>query len=123
SVLIIAALAAGGVLAFYLTRSTVRPLNDMVSVASRVAEGDLTVEIDTSRRDELGQLAQALAAMQGALNRSLSAVRTSAESIAMSSAEVAAGSSDLSARTEQMASSLEETSATMHALTDTVRLN
>ncbi len=123
TVLIVAALAAGGVLAFYLTRSTVRPLTDMVAVASRVAEGDLTVDIDTSRRDELGQLAQALSAMQGALNRSLSAVRTSAESIAMSSAEVAAGSSDLSARTEQMASSLEETSATMHALTDTVRLN
>jgi methyl-accepting chemotaxis protein len=122
-VLIVAALAAGGVLAFYLTRSTVRPLTDMVGVASRVAEGDLTVEIDTSRRDELGQLAQALSAMQGALNRSLSAVRTSAESIAMSSGEVAAGSSDLSARTEQMASSLEETSATMQALTDTVRLN
>ena len=123
AVLIVAALAAGGVLAFYLTRSTVRPLNDMVSVARRVAEGDLTVDIDASRRDELGQLAQALSAMQGALSRSLSAVRTSAESIAMSSAEVAAGSSDLSARTEQMASSLEETSATMHALTDTVRLN
>ena len=122
-VLIAAALAAGGVLAFYLTRSTVRPLTDMVGVASRVAEGDLTVHIDTSRRDELGQLAQALSAMQGALNRSLSSVRASAESIAMSSGEVAAGSSDLSARTEQMASSLEETSATMQALTDTVRMN
>ncbi|WP_416760841.1 methyl-accepting chemotaxis protein [Roseateles sp. So40a] len=122
-VLIVAALAAGSVLAFYLTRSTVRPLNEMVGVASRVAEGDLTVDIDTSRRDELGQLAQALSAMQGALSRSLSAVRESAESIAMSSGEVAAGSSDLSARTEQMASSLEETSATMQALTDTVRLN
>ena len=122
-VLIVAALAAGGALAFYLTRSTVRPLTDMVGVASRVAEGDLTVDIDTSRRDELGQLAQALSAMQGALNRSLSTVRTSAESIAMSSGEVAAGSSDLSARTEQMASSLEETSATMQALTDTVRMN
>jgi methyl-accepting chemotaxis protein len=122
-VLIAAALAAGIVIAIYLTRSTVKPLTDMVGAASRVAEGDLTVDIDTSRRDELGQLAQALSAMQGALNRSLSTVRTSAESIAMSSGEVAAGSSDLSARTEQMASSLEETSATMQALTDTVRMN
>ncbi|WP_279760936.1 methyl-accepting chemotaxis protein [Mitsuaria sp. GD03876] len=123
AVLIAAALAAGIGIAVYLTRSTVKPLTEMVAVASRVAEGNLTVEIDTARRDELGQLAQALASMQGALNRSLSAVRTSAESIAMSSSEVAAGSSDLSARTEQMASSLEETSATMQALTDTVRLN
>lgn len=103
-VLIAAALTAGIVIAIYLTRSTVKPLTDMVGAASRVAEGDLTVEIDTSRRDELGQLAQALSAMQGALSRSLSTVRASAESIAMSSSEVAAGSSDLSARTEQMAS-------------------
>ena len=123
AVLIVAALAAGRCCGSGRTRARRRPLNDMVSVARRVAEGDLTVDIDASRRDELGQLAQALSAMQGALSRSLSAVRTSAESIAMSSAEVAAGSSDLSARTEQMASSLEETSATMHALTDTVRLN
>ncbi|OWQ83386.1 hypothetical protein CDN99_26420 [Roseateles aquatilis] len=123
AVVILAALAAGTALAVYLTRSTVRPLTQMVDVARRVAEGNLAVEVDTSRNDELGQLAQALAAMKTALNQSLVAVRTSAESIAMSSGEVAAGSSDLSARTEQMASSLEETSATMQALTDTVRQN
>ncbi|WP_343627374.1 methyl-accepting chemotaxis protein [Roseateles sp.] len=122
-VLLVAAVGAGAALAFYLTRSTVRPLTEMVGVAQRVAEGNLAIEVDTSRRDELGQLAQALGAMREALNRSLSAVRVSAESIAMSSGEVAAGSADLSARTEQMASSLEETSATMQALTDTVRMN
>ncbi len=121
--LIAIALTAGGLLAWFLTTSTVRPLTQMVSVARRVAEGNLTVEVDTSRRDELGQLAQALAEMKDALNRSLSSVRTSAESIAMSSSEVAAGSSDLSARTEQMAANLEETSATMQALTETVRQN
>ncbi|WP_290428836.1 methyl-accepting chemotaxis protein [Roseateles amylovorans] len=121
--LIAVALAAGGALAWFLTTSTVRPLTQMVAVARRVAEGNLTVEVDTSRGDELGQLAKALSEMKDALNRSLSAVRSSAESIAMSSNEVAAGSSDLSARTEQMAANLEETSATMQALTDTVRQN
>ncbi len=122
-VLIVLALAAGALLSWYLTRSTVQPLNEMVSVAQRVAEGNLAVQVDVSRRDELGQLAKALSDMRDSLNLSLSTVRTSAESIAMSSGEVAAGSSDLSARTEQMASSLEETSATMQALTDTVRQN
>jgi len=122
-VLIVAAMAAGVALAWYLTRSTVRPLTQMVGVAQRVAEGNLAVQVDTSRRDELGQLARALSDMRDSLNGSLSTVRSSAESIAMSSSEVAAGSSDLSARTEQMASSLEETSATMQALTDTVRQN
>ncbi len=122
-VLLVLQLAAGVVIGAFLTRNTVDPLQRMVSVAERVAGGDLAVAVDTSRRDEFGSLAGALEDMRQALNRSIGAVRTSAESIAMSSSEVAAGSSDLSARTEQMASSLEETSATMQTLNETVRQN
>ncbi|MDL5031662.1 methyl-accepting chemotaxis protein [Pelomonas sp. APW6] len=122
-VLLVLQLVAGGLVAGFLTRNTVDPLQRMVGVAERVAGGDLGVEVDTSRRDEFGRLASALEEMRSALNRSIGSVRTSAESIAMSSNEVAAGSSDLSARTEQMASSLEETSATMQTLSETVRQN
>ncbi len=122
-VLLVLQLGAGGLVAWFLTRNTVDPLQRMVGVAERVAGGDLGVTVDTSRRDEFGRLASALEDMRSALNRSIGAVRTSAESIAMSSNEVAAGSSDLSARTEQMASSLEETSATMQTLGETVRQN
>ena len=121
--LLILQLVAGALVALFLTRNTVDPLQRMVRVAEQVAGGDLGVEVDTSRHDEFGRLAKALEEMRGALNRSIGAVRSSAESIAMSSSEVAAGSSDLSARTEQMASSLEETSATMQTLSETVRQN
>jgi len=122
-VVLLLQLLIGAAVAWQLTRGTVQPLHDMVTVAQRVAAGDLSVSVDTSRKDELGQVAKALADMKDSLNRSIGTVRESAESIAMSSKEVAAGSSDLSARTEQMASSLEETSATMHTLTDTVKQN
>ena len=122
-VLLVLQLVAGALVAMFLTRNTVDPLQRMVSVAERVAGGDLGVDVDTSRRDEFGRLATALEEMRSALNRSIGTVRGSAESIAMSSSEVAAGSSDLSARTEQMASSLEETSATMQTLSETVRQN
>ncbi len=122
-VLLVLQLVAGGLVAMFLTRNTVDPLQRMVSVAERVAGGDLGVDVDTSRRDEFGRLATALEDMRQSLNRSIGTVRSSAESIALSSSEVAAGSSDLSARTEQMASSLEETSATMQTLSETVRQN
>ncbi|HLO93549.1 MAG TPA: methyl-accepting chemotaxis protein [Burkholderiaceae bacterium] len=122
-VLLVLQLVAGALVAAFLTRNTVDPLQRMVSVAERVAGGDLGVDVDTSRRDEFGRLATALEDMRQSLNRSIGTVRISAESIAMSSSEVAAGSSDLSARTEQMASSLEETSATMQTLSETVRQN
>ncbi|MBB2485088.1 MCP four helix bundle domain-containing protein [Mitsuaria sp. WAJ17] len=122
-VLLALQLVAGGLVAMFLTRNTVDPLQRMVSVAERVAGGDLGVDVDTSRRDEFGRLALALEDMRQSLNRSIGTVRSSAESIALSSSEVAAGSSDLSARTEQMASSLEETSATMQTLSETVRQN
>ena len=35
-----------------------KPLNEFRNAADRIAEGDLTVEVDVSSKDELGQLAE-----------------------------------------------------------------
>ena len=103
-----------GVLAgLVLTRSVVRPLREAVSVAHKVAAGDLTSDIPLDGQDEPARLLQALKAMQDNLENVVSGVRSSAESVASASAEIAQGNADLSARTEQQASSLDETAASM----------
>ncbi|HET6762113.1 MAG TPA: methyl-accepting chemotaxis protein, partial [Longimicrobiaceae bacterium] len=56
--LIVAALAASAL----IIRSITRPLTDAVRVVERIAEGDLTVQIENVTRDETGRL---LGAMQG----------------------------------------------------------
>jgi len=115
------AMALGGVVGLLLTRSLTQPLQQALSTADRVADGDLSEPVLSVRADELGDLLRALSRMQEALHQSVSTVRHSADHIAEASREVSIGSSDLSARTEQAASNLEQTSAAMQQVTETVR--
>jgi methyl-accepting chemotaxis protein len=107
----------------WLSRSISRPLKQAVSVATCVAEGDLTNRIEAASSDETGQLMAAMKAMNQSLSGIVGGVRNSADRIASASSEIAAGNLDLSSRTEEQASSLEETAASMTQLTETVRQN
>ncbi|MBB6564263.1 methyl-accepting chemotaxis protein-1 (serine sensor receptor) [Acidovorax soli] len=115
--------ALGAFAGWVITRSVVRPLRVAVSLANKVAAGDLTTAITIDGNDEPARLLQALAAMQENLERVVSGVRTNAEGVASASAEIAQGNTDLSMRTEDQASSLDETSSSMQQLQETVQHN
>jgi methyl-accepting chemotaxis protein len=106
-----------------ITRSITQPLNDAVTIAKRVAAGDLTSVVQVKSRDETGELMQALKIMTESLMRIVGEVRQSTETIVNISRDIAAGDMDLSARTEAESSSLEETAAAMEQLTSTVQQN
>ena len=120
---VIAAVFIGVLIAIRLTRGIVGPLNHAVTVAQKIASGDLTSRIEVTSRDETGQLMQAMRDMNEGLRQATTQVRMSAESIAAASSQIASGTMDLSARTEEQASSLEETASSMEELTSTVRQN
>jgi methyl-accepting chemotaxis protein len=109
--------------AVWLVRSITGPLRQALSVADRVAAGDLSGPIDTSAGDETGQLLKALGRMQGSLSAVVAEVRQNSESVATASAQIAQGNQDLSSRTEEQASALQQTAATMEQLGTTVRNN
>jgi len=117
------AVSVGAVLAWVITRSIVQPVNQAVALAEKVAQGDLSQSIQTSSRDEIGQLMMALGHMSANLQTIVNQVRTSADSIASGSAEIALGNADLSHRTETQAANLEETAASMEELTAAVKQN
>ncbi len=117
------AVALGALLAFTVTRSIVRPVQQGKQAAENIADGDLTHPINASGNDETGQLLQALATMQSRLASIVGNVRHNAEGVATASTEIASGNNDLSARTEQQASALQETAASMEQLGSTVRQN
>ena len=117
------ALAFGVVCAWVLTMGIVRPLRTAVDIARKVADGDLTAQIDASAKDETGQLLQALKDMNTSLLNIVGEVRSGTDSIATSSTQIAAGNQDLSSRTEEQAGSLEETASSMEELTSTVKQN
>ncbi len=111
-------LALGTVL---LVRSVCRPMATLQAIAKRVGDGDLDVEIDLQRNDEIGAVNHSLAAMRDALRSIVGQVRQAAESIQVASAEVASGNIDLSQRTEQAAGNLQQTASSLEQLTGNVR--
>jgi methyl-accepting chemotaxis protein len=119
--LVVAALAAGALIAWRITRGVTRPLGRAVTVAERIAEGDLTSEVRAERDDETGRLLQAIAAMQGRLSALVGEIRLAADAIETASSEVASGNQDLSHRTEQAASNLQQTASSMGHLTGMVK--
>ena len=119
--LTVALLAVAALGARRLISSIRRALDQSVDAARRIAEGDLAVQLDTRRQDELGQLMQALQAMARSLGSLVGQVRQATDSIQTASSEIATGNHDLSARTEQTASSLQQTASSMEELSGTVQ--
>ncbi|WP_334188373.1 methyl-accepting chemotaxis protein [Noviherbaspirillum sp.] len=118
-----AALLVGVLIAFFVTRSITSPLRSAVGVARRVADGDLTTQVDVQSTDETGQLMQALKDMNESLVRIVGEVRNGTDTITHASSEIAAGNMNLSVRTEEQASSLQTTASSMEELTSTVKHN
>jgi methyl-accepting chemotaxis protein len=98
-------------------------LRRAVSLSDAMAQGDLSINVDTHGPTEVAQLMNALSTMQGSLVQVVARVRTGSENVATASSEIAQGNMDLSGRTEAQASALEETAASMEELSSTVRQN
>ncbi len=105
----------------WLVRSIREPLEQANELAARIAQGDLSADISTTREDEFGQLLRSLKTMNESLGRMVHQVRQSTDSIATASAEIATGNNDLAQRTEQTSSDLQSTAASMNQLTTTVQ--
>ncbi|MBA4343686.1 MAG: methyl-accepting chemotaxis protein [Methylibium sp.] len=104
-----------------MTRALLPPMRAVIAAAERIGSGDLSVQLDSNRGDEIGDLQRAISRMAVSLRGIVEAVRSGAESIKVAATEIAEGNAHLSQRTEETASSLEETASTMEQLTTTVR--
>jgi methyl-accepting chemotaxis protein-2 (aspartate sensor receptor) len=111
------------ILAALMKRTVTRPLTEARDAAVRIAQGDLTVRLASTRRDEIGRLAAAMNEISTGLSQVVGQVRSGAEQIATASSEISSGNLDLCSRTEQQAATLANTANAMQDLTQTVRQN
>ncbi len=114
-------LVVAGGLGWWLARAIASPIEQAVTVAERVAVGELGHRLATTQGGEPGRLMHALAQMDQSLIRLVGRVREASESIATGSSQIATGTTDLSQRTEEQASNLQQTAASMEQLASTVR--
>jgi methyl-accepting chemotaxis protein len=128
TVLILASISLSGLfigllLAWYLTRSMVRPLTYAVDVTNRVADGDLTVEIEASSKDEPGMVLQAMKGMVAKLRHIVSDVKGASNYVASGSQEMRSTSEEMSQGSTEQAASAEEASASMEQMTANIKQN
>jgi methyl-accepting chemotaxis protein len=120
------AVAISVVAAYIITRGLLKQLGGepdyTASIAGSIANGDLSVSIDTDSNDK-GSLLSEMKEMRNSLVDIVGQVRNGTETIGTASREIAAGNIDLSSRTEMQASSLEKTATAMEELTATVKQN
>lgn len=96
-------------------------LDKLADALGALADGDLTVSVDTGEFNGNERLATALNLAVTNLSDLISETRRSAETIKSSSREVAQAADDLAKRTEQQAANLEQTSAAVNTLNESVR--
>ncbi|MBL8977579.1 MAG: methyl-accepting chemotaxis protein [Gemmatimonadetes bacterium] len=92
-------------------RSILRPLGNTIVVASRVAEGDLSVAISSTGSKTTDSLTESVGAMLRELRNLVTAIRGNAQ-------DAAAMAEEISSSTQEMSASTQEVSSTCNDLTD-----
>ncbi|MEQ9847119.1 methyl-accepting chemotaxis protein [Pectobacterium brasiliense] len=116
-------LLLGLLISWFISHQITTPLGNTLNMAEKIATGDLTMSINTTRKDELGQLMSAMSKMNDNLHNMIDDIRVGVSQISNASSEIVAGNTDLSSRTEQQAAAVEQTAASMEQLTATVKQN
>jgi methyl-accepting chemotaxis protein len=113
----------GVVLGLTISRSVSRPIGQAVQAANRLAEGDLTVQVEVTSKDEVGQLLLAMRNMMAKLSQVVAEVNQGAEALAGASEEVSATAQSLSQASSEQAAGVEETSASIEQMTASITQN
>ncbi|KAA6173571.1 methyl-accepting chemotaxis protein [Pseudomonas veronii] len=87
---IVLAFIAAITLGLFINRLISRPIATAVTSARRIADGDLTQAISSSRRDETGQLLNALGDMQSSLKQTIQQIASAADQLASAAEELTA---------------------------------
>ncbi len=109
-----------GVLIFYLNRIVVAPMRGLVLTSSRIADGDLTVQVDTSGKDEVGKVMAAIQQMVAKLREIIGEVGHAADTISIASSQLSATSTEVSNATERQAESTAASAAALEQVTGSI---
>ncbi|WP_458734797.1 HAMP domain-containing methyl-accepting chemotaxis protein [Zobellella taiwanensis] len=114
------AFAAGILIALLITQSIVAPLHQVVALSRTIAAGDLSRNIRSDRRDEVGQLMQAMQHMTDNLRDLLTRLTSGIEQLATATEEMSAVTEQTSAGVTQQKMETEQVATAMNQMTATV---
>ena len=112
-----------GIIALFVGNMITAPLIKGVDFSKKVAEGDLTADLDVKQKDEIGVLADSLRDMVTKLKNVVSDVQSASEQVATGSEQISSSSQKLSEGAQEQSSTVEEVSSSMEEMTSTVNQN
>lgn len=121
AVLTLLALAIGLFASVVISRQITAPLALTVDLARRIAKGDLTVQARSARKDELGDLQNAMQEMAQNLNTLVQGIGNGVTQISTSAEKLSAMSEQTSAGVRQQKSEVDQVATAMHEMASTVQ--
>jgi methyl-accepting chemotaxis protein len=119
--LVIAAIAI--VFALLFARSNTKPLAAAAYFAKRMAEGEIGARIAIARRDEIGEMADALDSMGERLRSVVVGVKASVTRLSAGSVQISGAAESIAEGASRQAASAEEVSASIEEIGATTRQN
>ncbi len=115
------ALAIG--LGVLIARIISRPIKEAVEASNRLADGDLTVKIEATSKDETGQLLTAMGNMVEKLKEVVADVKSASDNVAAGSQQLSSGSEEMSQGASEQAAAAEEASSSMEEMSSNIKQN
>ena len=108
---------------YFLLKPVLFGINSIAEVSSKIAKGELNVQINIESKDEIGQTASSLKAMANKLKEIISEVITGSNNLAIASEQLSTSSQQLSQHATEQAASVEEISSTMEEMASNIAQN
>ncbi|MBK5374217.1 methyl-accepting chemotaxis protein [Pseudomonas sp. TH43] len=121
ALLTVLALVVGLFASVVISRQITAPLALTVDLARRIAKGDLTVQAKSNRKDELGDLQNAMQDMAQNLNMLVQGIGNGVTHISTSAEKLSAMSEQTSAGVRQQKSEVDQVATAMHEMASTVQ--
>jgi methyl-accepting chemotaxis protein len=121
--IILVAIALSVTIALVITRSILGPLGEAMAASDNLAKGNLTIDLEVDRKDEMGQLLTTMKNMLERLRGVVADVKTAADNVASGSEQLSAGAQQMSQGTTEQAASTEEASSSVEEMNATIKQN
>ena len=122
-ILILIGVTLALIVSIVIVKSIHKAIDNASSVVSKLSEGDLTVEIDATSKDEIGILLANLKNVIGRFKNVISSVSLTSENIVAASQQLSASSQQMSEGATEQAAATEEVSSSMEEMVANVQHN
>lgn len=110
-------------LAIIITRSITESLYQAVKINHKLAEGNLSIEVQSATKDEIGQLLSSIQQMIRILKETVGNVKKTSESVALGSQHMSSSALQMASGATEQAAATEEASVSISNMITNIRAN